>query len=247
MSLEFSNTTTKGGIIQRIERNCGFQDGDITGDTTLFAQVTSDVNSTHDRALAIIFECGGTWQFDDSNHTRHPIIRTNLVAGQRDYSFLVDQDGNLILDIYRVFVKDTNAGTYREITPVDVQSGTASTSFTDGQNIRGLPNAYDKTGQAIFLDAIPNANVTDGLMIYINREGSYFTTADTTKKPGISGLFHEYYVLRPTYLYGMINQIANFQVFKQETLEMEDAIRNSYKARERDVSKQIIPKYKNTK
>ncbi len=247
MSLVFSNTTTKGGIIQQIERKCGFNDGDISGNATLLAQFTGDINLAHDKILGIIFEVGGTWQFDDSNHTDYPIIKTNLVDGQRDYSFTSDANGNLILDIYKVFVKEAGAsGTYREIFPVDVQTN-APTGFTDGLNTEGLPVTYDKTANGIFLNPIPNANVTGGLMIYINREGSYFTTADTTKKPGIAGLYHEYYVLRAAYSYSMINQIGNYQIFKQEMLEMEDAIRNYYKAREKDVSKQILPRYHNTR
>lgn len=90
MSLVFSNTTTKNGIIQRIERYCGFNDGDISGNTLRLAQFTGDINVALDYTLAMIFEEGGTWQFDDSNHsTNYPIITTNLISGQRDYSFTV--------------------------------------------------------------------------------------------------------------------------------------------------------------
>ena len=245
MSLVFSDTTLKKGLIQRIERKCGFNDGDITGNATLFAQFTSDVNSALDKAFAIIFEVGGTWQFDDSNHTDYPIITTNLVSGQRDYAFTVDGSSNLILDIYRVQVRDnTPQGLFYDIYPVDVQTGTAPSSFTDGQNLTGMPQQYDKTANGIFLDAIPSYNSTGGLKLYINREGSYFTVSDTTKKPGFAGLFHDYIVLKVAYDYCSINQIGNYQLYKTDMLEMEEAIKNYYKAREKDVhNKKLIPAY----
>jgi hypothetical protein len=246
MSLVFSNTTTKNGLIQQIERNCGFNDADISGNTTLLAQFTGDINSSLDYIYSKIFEVGGTWQFDDSNHTDYPIITTDLVLGQRDYSFTTDGNSNLILDVYKVFIKDSATGNYVEVYPVDVQTG-AETSFTDGLNTTGLPSSYDKTATGIFFNVPPSYSATAGLKLYINREGSYFATSDTTKKAGFAGLFHEYLALRPSYMYCMRNQIKNFQVYKNEMLEMENNIMNHYKAREKDVSKQLIPVYRNTK
>lgn len=238
MSLAFSNTTSKNGILQRIERTCGFQDGDITGNTTRLAQFTGDVNVALDRVLSLIFSVGGTWQFDDSNHTDYPIITTNLVSGQRDYTFTADESGNLILEIYKVLVAD-DSGDYREILPVDQQSD-APVNYTDGNNTTGLPITYDKTGNGIFLDPIPNYNETNGLKIYINREASYFTTSDTTKKPGFAGLFHEYLVLHPSFYYCLRNGIAIRNSIKEELMEMEAQIMDFYKMREKDTVKRLI-------
>lgn len=237
MSLVFSNTTSKNGILQRIEKTCGFQDGDITGNTTKLAQFTGDVNVALDRVLSLIFSVGGTWQFDDSNHTDYPIITTNLVSGQRDYTFTSDESGNLILEIYKVFVAD-DSGDYREILPVDQQSD-APVNYTDGNNTTGLPITYDKTGNGIFLDPIPNYNETNGLKIYINREASYFSTSDTTKKPGFAGLFHEYLVLHPSFYYCLRNGISIRNSIKEELMEMETQIMDFYKMREKDTVKRL--------
>lgn len=238
MSLAFSNTTSKNGILQRIERTCGFQDGDITGNTTKLAQFTGDINVALDRVLSLIFSVGGTWQFDDSNHTDYPIITTNLVSGQRDYTFTSDESGNLILEIYKVLVADDSGG-YREILPVDQQSD-APVNYTDGNNTTGLPITYDKTGNGIFLDPIPNYNETNGLKIFINREASYFATSDTTKKPGFAGLFHEYLVLHPSFYYCLRNGISIRNSVKEELMEMESQIMDFYKMREKDVVKRLI-------
>ncbi len=236
MSIQFSDTTNKNGLIQLIERNCGFSDGDISGNTLLLAQFTSDVNIALDKALSIIFQAGGTWQFDDSNYTDYPIITTNLVSGQRDYSFTTDGT-NLVLDIYAVYAKISSTGVFQKLDPIDVQSSLdlRTDNFTSGQDVTGIPYQYDKTANGIFLDPPTNYNSTGGLKVYVNREGSYFTVASTTKKPGIAGLFHEYLALRPSYEYAYRKSLSNVKALQIEMLTMEKAISDYYGERERDV------------
>lgn len=219
-------------ILDVIDDNCKSNTGSYS-----VADKTRDINLALDRALALIFQVGGTWQFDDSNHVDYPIITTSLISGQRDYAFITDEQGNLILDIYKVMVKGSN-GIFYEIYPVDVQTPQNDTaSFFTGQDVGGQPIRYDKTANGIFLDAIPNYNSDQGLKIYINREGSYFATTDTTKKPGFAGLFHEYLALRPSYQYAYRNSLPNAAVLKTEMLEMETEMQNYYRSRERDVQK----------
>lgn len=201
------------------------------------SDITRDVNLALDEAYSTIFQVGGTWQFDDSNHTDYPIITTNIVSGQRDYSFVSDENGNLILDVQKVFLADEN-GNYREITPVDVPSG-APFGYTDGQNTTGLPNTYEKNATGIFLDPIPNYNYADGLKVYISREGSYFSTSDTTKKPGFAGLYHEFIALRPAYHYCLRNGMKKASNLKVELNEMKNSIMEYYKRREKDVVKTL--------
>ena len=160
-------------------------------------------------------------------------MTTNLVLGQRDYTFTTDEQGNLILDIYKIMVK-TESGTYQEIYPIDQQTDVATDSLWDGQNNNGVPYRYDKTANGIFLDAIPSYNSTNGLKIFINREGSYFTTSDTTKKPGFAGIFHEYIALYPSYLYAMRNALPNKNDLKRDIEEMETKIQQHYRDRSKD-------------
>jgi hypothetical protein len=240
MSLQYSDSSLKAGIVEMIDANVG------TNSTTYpIGEKTRDVNLALDKVFSLIFQVGGTWQFDDTNHTDYPIITTNLVANQRDYSFVTDGSGNFILDIYKVLVSDEE-GNFREILPVD-QEGVAPVNYFDGDDATGLPNTYDKTGNGIFLDPIPNYNYTNGLKIYINRTGSYFQTTDTTKKPGFAAIFHEYLALRPSYQFAMRKGLGNMNVLKAEMLEMEADIQNYYKSRERDVEKVLIGKSNNNK
>lgn len=247
MSLKLSDTTNKNGILQVIERTLKFTDGYITGNATRLKEWVSEVNLALDWVYAIIFEQGGTWQFDDSNHTDYPIITTNIVANQRDYTFTTDEQGNLILDIYKVVVKSSSTGNYVEIKPVDQQSEEDMASFYNGANTTGIPTRYDKTANGIFLDCIPNYSATDGLKVFINREGSYFTTSDTTKKPGFAGLFHEILVLQPSYKYAYRNGLTNLNILKAETMEMEEKIKKHYGKRERDTKRRLTPNVVNNK
>ena len=235
MSLVFSDTSGKDGIIQTIERTLFGDSGDgrISGNTVLLAQFTADINIALDRAFHIIFTSDGRWQFDDSNHTDYPIITTNLVASQRDYSFTTDENANLILSISKILIKDTN-GVFREIESVDQQSDTGMDGFWDGQNITGIPDKYDKTANGIFLDPIPSYNSTGGLKIFISREASYFTVADTTKKAGFMGLYHEYLALQPAYKYAYRNSLSNAGALRNEVLELEASIIEAYKNRAED-------------
>lgn len=235
MSLRFNDTTNKSGIIQVIERYCKFTDGWISGNTYRMQVFTAEVNLALDHVLSYIFSVGGTWQFDDFNHADYPIITTDLVAGQRDYGFTLDENSNLVLDIYKVLVKDST-GIYREVTPVDAQSSEDMAGFYDGQDLTGTPTRYDKTANGIFLDKIPSYASTDGLKIYINREASYFTTSDTTKKAGFNGLFHELLALIPA---SKVAPDSELRKIENKILKMEAELKDSYGKRERDITRRL--------
>jgi hypothetical protein len=241
MSLQFYDSTNKSGIVDLIYSNTG-------ADTTKYplVEVTRDVNLALDKAFSIIFRSDGRWQFDDSNHTDYPILTTNLVSGQRDYSFTTDESGNLILDIYKVMVKGSD-GIFREITPVDQQDRTAPTTMVNGVNSTGTPTTYDKTANGIFLDLIPSYSSTGGLKIMINREASYFASTDTTKKPGFAGIFHEYLALRPSYQFGYRKGLQNTQALREEMLLMEQELAKYYGNREKDTKKRMVANVEDNK
>lgn len=234
MSLAYNDTTNQDGILQRIELKLGFPEDYITGNSTRLAQFTGMVNLVLDKAFHIIFKADGKWQFDDSGHSTYNILTGNLVAGQRDYSFIQDSDGNLILDIHRVFVRQSTTSPYYEIYPADSQSDDESkiSNLVDGLNVEGQPYQYDKTATGLFLDPIPSASVTSGLKVYVSREGSYFTTSDTTKKPGFAGLYHDYLVLGVCYDYALATNLTSRDVFKRDMLEMEKQITEFYSKRD---------------
>jgi hypothetical protein len=238
MSATFNDTTNYKGLVQLYEREIGANRGDISGSTDRLKEFASDVNSALDDFVEMAIKSSGTWQFDDTNFSDYPIITTNLVQGQRDYSFTSDETGNLVLDIYKVLVADAD-GKYRELTPRDAQSEEDTNGFWNGENTQGSPHEYDKTGNGIFLNPIPNNNVSNGLKVYINREASYFAHTDTIKKPGVPGIFHKYFALRPAQDYARRNNLANHDRIQGEVLRMEQEIQSYFGERPKDERRRL--------
>jgi len=271
MSLVFSDSSTYKGIVQLYEKELGFQYGDVSGNTTRLKSLTADVNLAYDDFVRLALQASGTWVWDDSNQTDYPIISTNLISGQRDYSFTTDGASNLILDIYRVFVANS-AGVFTEIQPVDVNTGTdqslqypgstsgrlyanGTSTFTDGQNTTGIPTRYDKLANAIFLDPIPNYNYSLGLKVYINREPSYFVYTDTTRKAGIPGILQKYLYMKPASDYARRNSLKNYPIIQNEVLKLEGdesrgikgQIQEYFSARTRDERRKMVVLADNTR
>jgi hypothetical protein len=231
MSLSYSDTTNQDGIIQVIETEIYGADGltRISGNTTQLAIWTGRVNRALDRALAIIFEADGRNQFDDSNHTDHPIVYFDLVDGQRDYTFTQDEQSNLILGIHKIAILSSATDTeYKEIRPVDQQNTGEGYDLVANNTTEGVPYQYDKTGSGIFLDPIPSYNATNGLKVYIDREASYFATSDTTKTPGIDGRLHEYLALKPALDYALSNNLANAAGIQLRVVALEEEMKVIY-------------------
>lgn len=213
-------------------------DAEVKTNTTSYPLATKvlDINVALDDAIDIAIRSCGIGQYDDTNHTDYPTITTDLNSTQRDYSYTADGSSNLVLDIYKVMVMDTS-GVYQEIPQVDMQSERWTESFYDGQNITGQPTKYDRTGNGIIFDVIPNYSQTAGVKMFINREGSYFTVADTTKKPGIDGRLHEYLVISPACKYAQRNGLANKDELYNRKVLFEKKISEVYSKKDRGVRK----------
>lgn len=220
----------------------------IRGNTSKYslADRTIDINAALDKVWSLAIKASNKWQLDDSNQTDLPIITTSLVSGQRDYAFTTDGSSNIILDVHKVMIKNPS-GVFIEISPVDQQSEENMNAFWDGQNTTGTPTRYDKTGNSIFLDPIPSYNSSGGLKLFINREASYFTSSDTTKKPGFAGIFHEYLALRPSYMFAQRNGLENTSILRDEMVKMEREIEEYYGQRARDSKRSLKANVENTR
>lgn len=257
MSLQYNDTTTYKGIVQIYEKEIGANRGDISGNVEKLKEFTADCNLAIDDITNIALKSSGTWNFDDSNYDDYPIIKTDLVSGQRDYTFLTDEDGALVLDIFKVVIFD-GQGYGKEAQPVDAQETQNNfdvSNFYNGQNAVGTPTRYDKTANGLLLDVIPNYT-TDGentgiygLEVYINREASYFLYTDTTKKPGFPGIFHKYLALKPALDYARRNNLAVLPRLEQEIMKLEGdesrgilgSIARYFGRRERDIKRKMTP------
>jgi hypothetical protein len=237
-------------LIREIEKNCGFDVGGISNNVQRKADFTADINMAVSDTVHEIFDAGGTWQYDDTSHPDYPIIRTDLISGQRDYTFTYDEQGNLILDIYRVVVMGKD-GIKREIDPVDIQSRNSNLVNTDslinGVDAQGQPSRYDKTANGILLDLIPDYDAEGGLEIYINRESIAFLTTDGAKTPGFAGTYHEICALIPSYKYARNKSLGNVARLEKDVNEMKAKIKAYYGKRERDIKRRLIPNKENNR
>lgn len=248
MRLQFNDTTTKLGLVQMYEKAIGANYGDVSGDTELLAEFTARANLALNDYFLIWAKCGGTWQGDDSNFLNFPIITNNLVSGQRDYSIDTDDASNRITDVSKVLIlPSTTATSYVELTPIDETNTSLNEILVS--NTSGVPTSYGKLGDSILLNVLPNYSVNNGLKMIVNREGSHFTTSDTTKVAGIPA-YDEYLFLKPAYEVACIKGLSNLASLEKKVVDLEGSerlrvtgkIQEFFSQREKDVRHIMTPK-----
>lgn len=229
MSLQFNQTASPyKGVIQRCEVMVFGSDGlgRISGNSVQLGLWTTRANNAIDKIHERILQVSGyKRQFDDVNHPDYNTIYANLVSGQSNYVFTTDEGGNVILDLYRAYAKP-DGGNYEPLELVDELS---DYDFYSEASVTGTPTKYaKKTDGSITVKPTPDANVTSGLKLEISREGDYFTTSDTTQKPGFRGTLHD---LLPTYMvleYAEENTVANVNLLERRAQKLEKALDRAY-------------------
>ena len=226
--IAFSDTVNLTGGLQQV-RNM------LRVDATQYptVRVVNSYNNWLDVVTGYAIGADRRFQFDDTNHSKLPIGTTNLVADQSDYSFLTDEQGNQILNLTRIDIKDAS-GLWRMLNVRDMaNSDVAEDSL---QITAGLPTEYDKIADNIIrLTPKPVSSVTAGLKFYFQRTGSYFTAADTTKSPGVPPLLHRGFVIASVYdaLLAGIGS-ANIQAVSVEMQKEQIKMENYFKNRNTD-------------
>lgn len=203
MILQFSDVTNKKGIVQKIDRLCGTVNTSAGAYPLL--DKTVDVNFALASYFMLAVKAAGRWQVDDTNHTDYPIIFGDIVASQQDYSFTNDENGNQILDIYKIRIKYPD-GTWKTLQQRDMMEYPEDDEWLNS-NTTGLPTEFELNANGIFLNCIPNYSQADSLEVYISRSGSYFDSTDTTKVAGIPDIHQEYLCLRPSYFYCLAKKL----------------------------------------
>lgn len=190
--MQFSDTTNNTGIVQQVRDM-------LRVDSSQYptSRIVNSTNNWLDTVAGYAIGADRRFQWDDTNHTKLPIGTTNLVANQSDYSFLLDEQGNAIINLVAIEVQDSN-GTWRRLEPRDL---TETTDAEDElQRTASYPTHYDKLADNIIrLWPKPIASVTAGLKFYFQRAPSYFAATDTTKQPGVSPLLHRGFVIASVY------------------------------------------------
>lgn len=190
--MDYSNTTTKGGILQRIEQYTGIGDGGITNDATLLKVITAQVNEAFDEIMPLVLSSvGDQVAFDDPNITDLPVGTANLVSGQADYYISTDTNSLDILDIKAVrILPNATATLYGDIEMIDAADPDALSAMSPNTTETGMPYKVLKRGNTLYFYPKPNYSATAGIKIWFERIESYFASTDTTKVPGIPRIFH---------------------------------------------------------
>lgn len=241
--MQFSDTTTKNGLIQNIEIKL-FGDegyGKISGDSNLLLQFTNRINTAFNRYVFLAMSADGRWQWDDTNYTDMSIGLTNIVASQRAYTFSLEH-----LEVEKVLIMD-NGGLWHVITPIDENDRDAVEYLENNGNRVGIPSKYDKRGDTIFLDVTPNYNATNGLKVFFKRGPSYFVSTDTTKKPGFASILHNYLVLYPSMEYAVDRIMPEAKNLFELVSQMERNIKAYYSLRNKDEQPRLKAGYQNNK
>lgn len=242
MAIQFSDTTNRIGLIQMLEDYTNTQSSTTT--TFPLATKTREINNAFAHFMMLAIRYSGRWQVDDTNQSDYPILTFDLVSGQDNYAFTNDGStpANQILDLHQFRIKD-NSGNWINIKPID----RAVDNINQYQGTTGVPVAYDLTSNGIILFPTPNYNSDEGAEMYVSRTPSYFATSDTTKKPGIPDMFHEYLVIRPAYLFCLAKGLPRAKDYGQEMLKLEEEIGYYYGKRPRYEKQRITVAQQNNR
>jgi hypothetical protein len=236
----FSDTVTNLGGVQQTRQLMR-----VDSNQWATSKIVNSFNNYLDMVAGYAIGADKRFQWDDTNHTKLPIGTANLTANQTDYSFLTDEQGNRILTLTRIDIKDSN-GDWRQLMPID------QTQIVGGldefSTVTGLPTMYDKiSDNVIRLYPTPNASVTNGIKFYFQRSPSYFTASDTTKEPGVASTLHRGFVIAAAYDGALTLGLSNLQPLSiemdKETLKMQNYFLN----RNNDDTLRMTSIYRNTR
>jgi len=185
MSLTFSDTSTKLGMIQACERYTGLGDTAISGSATLLKEFTAHINQQNRKVWFMLFQAFGGWQYDDSNQTDLPYATTTLVASQTGFAIpanAVTIKGVEILN---------EGGVWEKLSPIALEQIQEYSPIGEFFNVAGTPRYYQLIGRTLKIYPKSDTTTTSGLKVFFDRGSVDFASTDTTKTPGFIGEFHD--------------------------------------------------------
>lgn len=213
----FSSPTDNTGIVEQVRAMMRVDSAQWPT-----SRIVNSCNNYLDTITGYAIGADRRFQWDDTNHSKLPIGTTNIVSGQKDYSFLTDEQNNKIINLTAIELLDSN-GTYTMLKPVDFTELNGAPD--ELYKTAGKPEYYDKIADNIIrLYPTPDASVTSGLKFYFQRTASYFVDTDMTKEPGVSPLLHRGFVIASAYdgalTLGLNNLGALGVEFQKEEMKM---------------------------
>lgn len=194
-----------------------------------------NMNIAYRDVARIIWESDGGWRFDDSNATTLPKAYTTLVHNQQDYTLPTTAQR-----IARVEVMD-GGGNWLKLSPLDPQEVSTGLPEYLGGNT-GTPLRYEIVGRSLLLYPIPSSGyvtLTDGLMIYMDRDITELSVSATTTEPGFAGSFHRILSYAASIDFTQDPNQRQFLAIQKERLE--DGMRRFYSKRGAEIKSKIKP------
>ncbi len=169
--------------------------------------VTRRFNIAYEELAGLIINADGTWQYDDTNYTDHPVGKGLLVEGNQAYSFASEY-----LQIESVDILGTDKIYHRlkSIDQHDLKDQSLDEMYgvdSSGNPLKGMPESFDQNGDTIRIYPAPTSTsvtLTDGLRITFKRAPSLFAITDTTKVPGLPSSFHSILAYKASLPYNSI-------------------------------------------
>lgn len=212
---DFSNTTTKTGLIQRCEDYTGIGDGNISGDSTTLKKFTGHINEAVYDLQTEILQSQDGFDFDDPNFTDYP-IGTFALTTNRDYSFPASLN---FLKLKRLDVTYDGV-TWVRATPIDSADIEALGNAThEDANFSTTEPKYDPKANGFWLyPRATSAQVSAGASARIEfvREWDEFTSTDTTQEPPIARPFHDLVCIRASMKWAVMKDSDKYATLERE-------------------------------
>lgn len=194
--MEYSNTTSKSGIIQREEMLCRLGDGAISGNNTLLQQFCGLNNQAYHEVWMAILSVDKHVRADDYNYGNYPDAPITLVLGQADYTLPVSVLGGNVASFLRL------KGVYFL---VNEQKQYLNNGTTDERTTtNGIPSSFTVNGKSLFLNCPVSA---EALALYgtvhveFQRSPVAFVFDNTTEIPGFMETYHDLIPLKASALF----------------------------------------------
>lgn len=197
------------------------------------ADLLRRVNSAYEEIIGKIIASDGTFQFDDSNFSTHPIGVATLVAGQNDYMF-----DTAHLNIERVEIKDVG-GIWHTLYAIDEMQ--LEEALPEYQKTAGLPSEYAKRGSSLWLYPAPasgSVTLASGLRVYFQRTADIFTSDQVTtgtKVPGFASPYHMLLCYKAAIPYCMSYKKDRVALYEKKAMDLEKDLLAFYSKREKDI------------
>lgn len=239
--MQFSDTTTRNGLIQDCEFWTAIGDAAISGTTATLQHFTRLINARYHQVVTMILRAQDEWDFDDAVKTDYPIYTTSLVADQADYTFPTSLK---ILKIKRVEVTYDGGTNWYKAEPLDINEYTKNTTAaTISQNFVKTSPFYDIQYNSLFLYPVPTAASTNGLKIWISREITEFATSATTAEPGFDEPFHRMLSIGASLDYAVAKGLSNKNDLAALWADYEARLNEYYGSKQKDREYILKPGY----